>query len=673
MLVYKRGLLGYFKSTSINDFEWGDDIKSEIRDVLSLDAIAFRNKCGYVFASDFLKVDLSWRATLPKSADSFLTLVEETIYSTKHDTEVRKALVNRRDHGSLLGQEHFSDLLGVIKDMFDAENHGSDKTVDEKDDEDIVDVVIGAAGMDAAPEVKKIDEAAAGKEDVKAKLESFKTQARRTISTFVTLSVESDTDDAIIKSMTESGVAKVKNIGSGMIGVLYDSKLGGESSATPHIRHPSLRDNGEHLKRFASLKLRAGGDETSLPDDELWMLPDAGKHGNKNTLLSCLKNVSIRKETELTVVYDQESMEARLERLRGYIPLNQTERIHLISAELPRTPEIRRKHFNGSNKGNVLGMVALPKYDDPQTWRLPIKTKREVIGKTGGKVLVGGPPPGLSAEQLAALKALEAATASEKANPSRLEPVFYHGWPRALCEELQHSYDLRGMYHLTAGGPEMAMVFLRARRPYYGICLSEEHRKALITKLEVSVFTAMRSEDDPLHEPALTALIKDNLEGQEDDGDEKPKPLPKPKGKNKKKKAREAFNHSTSRSLILRPSTDTVFGRRCGPLIHTRGRRVVRREVHCLKVFARRGAPRIRIPTRMRPPTASARRRRRRTMRSAARSAPRPRLACPRKRSWRGFANSKEMAIIRWVSLRMRRKRSPTMARAARAQVEPDF
>jgi hypothetical protein len=80
------------------------------------------------------------------------------------------------------------------------------------------------------------------------------------------LAIETETDDDIIKQMKESaaGPVKFKEDEKGYVGIFYDNKLAGEASAQPHIRHPPLRDNGDHWTRLANLRLRALG-ESEIP------------------------------------------------------------------------------------------------------------------------------------------------------------------------------------------------------------------------------------------------------------------------------------------------------------------------------------------------------------------------------------------------------------------------
>lgn len=227
--------------------------------------------------------------------------------------------------------------------------------------------------------------------------------------------------------------------------------------------------------------------------------------------------------------FDEESLEERLDKLRGYLSVNQNERIWVISKAALSLPSKKRRHFQGTNKGNAIGPVALPAFDSPDVWRVSQKLKKEIIGKSGGKIFVGGPLPGVPPAELK--KITDAAVRS----PNALEPVFYHANPGSLDEEIQHCYDLKAMFALTIGDGSLAMTSLRSRRPLFGICLSEAHKDALLQRLETLVWNAMCQEGDKLCEPGLIELMKTCGEQDVGDGDDQ-KPEPK-KGSKRKPKA----------------------------------------------------------------------------------------------------------------------------------------
>ena len=338
--------------------------------------------------------------------------------------------------------------------------------------------------------------------------------------------VETDTDEELIRQMQTSaaGTLKIDGKDKGFVGVFYDSKLAGEASAQPHIRQPPLREAGEHLRRLAGLRLRAKS-ESEICDRDIWFVPDAGKDGNKSVLLSPFQGKE-KVVRELHVWFEQKSLELRLEKVRGFMALNQAEKIHMITQKSLDLVEHDRLHFAGTNRGNCIGPIAMPTFDDAAVWKVNVKIKREIIGKHGGKVLVGGGLliPGATPEDIKKLsEPPKFATADE--------PVFYHATPICLDEELMHSYELRAVFCLTAGSGEMALTCLRNRRPYFGICLSTAHKEALLARLEKLVWASYQQSGDKLYESGLVDLIKASKKDENGD-DIMPDPaVPKKMGK----------------------------------------------------------------------------------------------------------------------------------------------
>ena len=206
---------------------------------------------------------------------------------------------------------------------------------------------------------------------------------------------------------------------------------------------------------------------------------------------------------EVHVFYDQKSLEARLDKVRGFLSLNQAEKFFFVTAKPLDLVERDRLHFEGTNRGNCLGPVALPPFCDKTVWKTSSTLKRDIIGKNGGKVLVGGglPLSGVSAEEAKKL-------AEAPKFPNQEEPVFYHAPPMCLGEEFMHSYDVRAAFSVTAGQGDLALTCLRNRRPFFGVCLTTAHKDALLARLEQQIWLAMQTTGDKLYEAGLAELVK---------------------------------------------------------------------------------------------------------------------------------------------------------------------
>ena len=164
---------------------------------------------------------------------------------------------------------------------------------------------------------------------------------------------------------------------------------------------------------------------------------------------------------------DEESLEERMERVKGF-SLNQVERMYLLTTSPLELTERKRLHYQGKNRGNSLFPVKAPSWSGDEMWKEQVKVKREIFGKKGGIIQVGGAGP-------------ETAPQTEKARKgaSDIEPVFYHCFPVALDEELMHSYGLAGIVSLATGPGHDAFVAISNRKPFFGLTLSESHTEHL--------------------------------------------------------------------------------------------------------------------------------------------------------------------------------------------------
>lgn len=165
--------------------------------------------------------------------------------------------------------------------------------------------------------------------------------------------------------------------------------------------------------------------------------------------------------------------------------------------------------------------------------------------------MVGGPIPGIPTTELKKL--------AETVATNPMEPVFFHGTPISLDEELIHSYDLKSCWGLTAGNGNLALTCLRQRRAFFGVCLSQAHKDSLLAWLEQRVWAGMQVETDKLFEAGLVELIESTKEDKGDKSQKKGRKrknteekgvkgkIPKPQsdeedepGKNKKKNTTKA-------------------------------------------------------------------------------------------------------------------------------------
>ena len=138
-----------------------------------------------------------------------------------------------------------------------------------------------------------------------------------------------------------------------------------------------------------------------------------------------------------------------------------------------------------------------------------MKQKLIMLGKHGGKILVGGPADGSAEQDDEAEKLeqmLEQKSGYKKRAPTDIEPFMLHAPPCSMYDELLHAFEAKGLIGL-AGDGRGALACLENRLPFFGLTLSEAHTSTLMTYLEAKVFEKMANPKSKLHVPGLAKLL----------------------------------------------------------------------------------------------------------------------------------------------------------------------
>ncbi len=89
--------------------------------------------------------------------------------------------------------------------------------------------------------------------------------------------------------------------------------------------------------------------------------------------------------------YTEASVSRRYHKVQGSIV--QQEEVLIMVTKSPLTLSGRkRRHFEGTHRGSILGPIQLADYELPYFWKLFAKDKKELFGKTN-RVAVGGSSP----------------------------------------------------------------------------------------------------------------------------------------------------------------------------------------------------------------------------------------------------------------------------------------
>lgn len=82
---------------------------------------------------------------------------------------------------------------------------------------------------------------------------------------------------------------------------------------------------------------------------------------------------------QVMVAYSEESVAARKMRVRGVATVEQSECLSLMTSGQFAVPEKKRSHYQGSNRGNILAWVKLPKWEGAGNF--PLETRRHCTAK----------------------------------------------------------------------------------------------------------------------------------------------------------------------------------------------------------------------------------------------------------------------------------------------------
>ena len=231
------------------------------------------------------------------------------------------------------------------------------------------------------------------------------------------------------------------------------------------------------------------------------------------------KTVPSYKSGGLLIHMEEESLRKRKKLVRGTACLRQTEGLHFVHAGALTLPERASKHYQGSNRGTMLGPVKLDDYANE--WTATVKEKKTIYGKRF-RIAVGG-------------RTTKGEAAVKRMDCDR-EPVFFNALPATFYEDLTHRFFASNVIDMTIGPGIFAEVCLKNRIGYFGIAFTDVHAQCVIKRLETAALRFMADETcTVLYEPKCAETIHGKQKKRKPN-EGKPTPDPKkPKGKGKAK------------------------------------------------------------------------------------------------------------------------------------------
>ena len=233
---------------------------------------------------------------------------------------------------------------------------------------------------------------------------------------------------------------------------------------------------------------------TPLSSSDVFLLMNGGKDGNRNEFLKPF--AGIKKEVKnITLFRDEKSSCQRRGKVQGFATLNCVETLLVVQAGKSKLKKVTYDHFPScSTHSNMLGPILMPPFN--QLWSLPWKFKRELFGKR--EPHFGGEEGGDKAEEL---------DSNPNRNPESVEPVFYHGFPTIVYQDILQAHQVRYCIDLTPGDGAAALASYKLGIFYLGLTFTTTHTEQLSAKLKHEILQAMANENDDLHSAALVQTL----------------------------------------------------------------------------------------------------------------------------------------------------------------------
>lgn len=441
---------------------------------------------------------------------------QDIVFEMKYDSSLRNSLKRPDSVADALSSETIKELISDITKK-SAEERGevldNPSTIEPVEHEEDVDYLIalqsGSLKTITAERLGKLEQ------DEADTLKDHQDLAVRQLQMGVRLIDGSLPDKEIIAS-----IQKIDSTIGNLL-IFYDVKASGEDAKRPESRKPQLRK--VHLDRSVRVALRArtqDPDVLQLPDSDVFVFLDAGRHGNTGSLIGSLKDdaekatslltlgtvsrclalvirisfyccvtkVIPKQHRQCTIVYSESALTTNRQLVRGFMTVDQTELMHIVMAPSASAPQTRpNKHFQGSTSGNAIMGVGASDIE----WRVSVGQKRAMYGPDARTIDYD---PEVSKAKL------------HVREDSDIEPMNYWSMPTLLYQEIVHRVQAKVVLDLTATDA-FAITCLELGIPYFGLCLTTIHMESLRTRLTSLIFEKFSVEGNPLYKAKLAQTI----------------------------------------------------------------------------------------------------------------------------------------------------------------------
>ncbi|CAK0842067.1 unnamed protein product [Prorocentrum cordatum] len=489
------------------------DAKRRLREVLHGHDSARRCLAAY---PDQKQVEISWQATLPGSARKFCDFAEAVIYGDSHDASLKTAVKYSKGAPDFLGCQLAKEDLDTIIDCVEKEAAQDSLGIElPKDD--------GSFASTPSKQQWKVDEIIHFEENgetdkLAKKVQELNSEERdnwlSVASKYVRIAVMPDDPKTLVSEIKSSDLATTAGDMTGLALLHFDTKLAGEAATAPRIRKAPFQEKSYNTQVSAVLegRFRGVGDQPTLGGGGVVLVVDGGRLGSAKPLKKPRAppvaavapeeklpegdeadddldgdgekelNRMTLKHHVVHVIASEETLKANRKLSRGPAGLQQVEDMHVLTVGNLALPERAGKHYDGSDKGTVIGPVTLPTPE--KEWRTSAKNKREIYTKKN-RIPVGGKAAGLDAP--------------EKRSDTDIEPVFGCTFPVLFYLEVLRRFFGRTVVDLAPGPGNFAEAALRRRTGLFGIAMSQKHAPGIEGRLKLVALAMARDPESLLY------------------------------------------------------------------------------------------------------------------------------------------------------------------------------
>ena len=226
---------------------------------------------------------------------------------------------------------------------------------------------------------------------------------------------------------------------------------------------------------------------------------------------------------QLNMIFSEESLNNRKLQIRGFMTLNQVERLYLVTSPTSHTNKLPKKDnkiFAGTTSGDTFYPVECP--DVEKQWKTTLQIKKLMYGATN-RILATGYDQ--DHKFLKDVVEDETCKSKVKRNDSTVEPVTFYGVSEDVYEEVVYRTNASAIIHLTPTDHTFAGVALKLRKPYLAVTMTEDHSRILSHRIKQHVFETMSQEGTQWYNAELAKVLQPPTD----------QPQPKPKAKTKGK------------------------------------------------------------------------------------------------------------------------------------------